>query len=310
MFSAPQIGSIPLSKGAADTADLPSADNRVVSMSNPSQAIPGGRYAHTANGQTIHYVESGVGEPLVFIHGSGPGASGYGNFKGNYPWFAEQGFRTIVPDLPGYGLSSKPPDVEYVLDFFVGTLAGFLDAIDVQRCVLIGNSLGGAIALQYALNRPHAVSKLILMGPGGLEEREVYFRMEGIQRMMTDFAAGVLDAQGMRRLLSILVYDSRHVTDELVAERVQVCTTQPKAVLATMRVPNLSERLAEVRCPILGFWGVNDKFCPATGSAKILERCPDARFVLLNRCGHWVMVEHSGLFNRTCLDFLRNANAA
>jgi len=268
--------------------------------------VESGQYIGTANGQTIHYVEAGTGEPIVFIHGSGPGASGYSNFKDNFRWLASQGFRSIVPDLPGYGLSSKPQHIDYVLEFFVETLTGFLDALRLSCCTLIGNSLGGAIALKLALNRPDAVRELVLMGPGGLEERDVYFQMEGIQMMMKDFAAGTLDSAGMRRLLSILVFDPRHITDELVAERVQVCATQPKAVLATMRVPNLSNRLGEIRCPVLGFWGVNDKFCPSSGAAKILERCANARFVLVNRCGHWVMVEHRDMFNRACLDFLRH----
>jgi 4,5:9,10-diseco-3-hydroxy-5,9,17-trioxoandrosta-1(10),2-diene-4-oate hydrolase len=275
-------------------------------MSAPVPPIVQGHHVGTANGQTVHYVEAGSGDPVVFIHGSGPGANGHSNFKGNYRWFADQGFRSVVPDLPGYGLSSKPEDIAYELDFFVETLAGFLDALGLRRCTLVGNSLGGAIAIKYALNRPEAVRELILMGPGGLEEREVYFQMEGIQTMMKDFVAGTLDDAGMRRLLSILVFDPKHVTDELVAERVRVCATQPKSVLATMRVPNLSDRLGEIRCPVLGFWGVNDKFCPSSGAAKILDRCANARFLLINRCGHWVMVEHRDVFNRMCLDFLRN----
>jgi 4,5:9,10-diseco-3-hydroxy-5,9,17-trioxoandrosta-1(10),2-diene-4-oate hydrolase len=258
------------------------------------------------SGLDIHYQEDGQGDTLVFIHGSGPGASGYSNFQGNYPWFNEHGYRTLVPDLPGYGLSSKPEDVDYVLDFFVSALHQFLQALDVQRCVLIGNSLGGAIALKYALDFPETVSKLILMGPGGLEEREVYFQMEGIQKMMRDFADGALDREGMRSLLSILVYDPSLITEALLDQRVPICALQPKSVLSTMRVPNLSERLAEIRCPVLGFWGTDDKFCPAEGALKILAHCQDARFVLVNRCGHWVMVEHRDLFNRTCLDFLQN----
>ncbi|NLP64846.1 alpha/beta fold hydrolase [Paraburkholderia sacchari] len=274
---------------------------------NENTPIPKGKYVRTPSGLDIHYQDSGVGETVVFIHGSGPGASGYSNFKGNYPVFANEGFRVLVPDLPGYGLSSKPDDVEYVLDYFVGVLREFLDALDVTRCVLVGNSLGGAIALKYALDRPEAVQRLILMGPGGLEEREVYFQMEGIQRMMSDFATGVLDREGMRRLLSILVYDPVHVTDELLDERVPVCEMQPKSVLATMRVPNLVERLHEIRCPVLGFWGSDDKFCPASGALKVLERCADTRFVITNRCGHWVMVEHRDLFNKTCIEFLTTA---
>ncbi|MFS2068291.1 alpha/beta fold hydrolase [Pseudomonas sp. CT11-2] len=269
--------------------------------------IPSAKQLRTPSGLDIHYQDEGQGETLVFIHGSGPGASGYSNFQGNYPWFNEHGYRTLVPDLPGYGLSSKPEDVEYVLDFFVSALHEFLQALEVQRCVLVGNSLGGAIALKYALDFPWHVSKLILMGPGGLEEREVYFQMEGIQKMMSDFADGALDREGMRRLLSILVYDPSLITNTLLDQRVPICALQPKSVLSTMRVPNLSERLGEITCPVLGFWGSDDKFCPASGAFKVLTHCQNARFVLVNRCGHWVMVEHRDLFNRTCLDFLQNA---
>ena len=268
--------------------------------------IPSAKQIRIPSGLDIHYQDDGQGDTLVFIHGSGPGASGYSNFQGNYPWFNEQGYRTLVPDLPGYGLSSKPEDENYVLDFFVSALHQFLQALDVKSCVLVGNSLGGAIALKYALDFPEAVSKLILMGPGGLEEREVYFQMEGIQKMMRDFADGVLDREGMRRLLSILVYDPSLITEELLDQRVPICALQPKSVLSTMRVPNLSKRLAEITCPVLGFWGSNDKFCPAEGAFKVLTNCQNARFVLVNRCGHWVMVEHRDLFNRTCLDFLQN----
>lgn len=275
-------------------------------MTVHSSAIPEGKYVRTANGLTIHYHEAGSGEPVVFIHGSGPGASGYSNFKRNYPWFAEHGFRAIVPDLPGYGLSSKPEDVAYVLDFFVESLRGFLDAIAVQSCVPLGNSLGGAIAIKYALDHPQSVSKLILMAPGGVEELGTYLQMEGIRQMVAAFSAGPMDSGGMRRLLSLLLYDPSLITDELLAERVGVCALQPRSVLSTMRVPNMAARLGEIRCPVLGFWGMNDRFNPVGGAMKILEGCPNARFILLNRCGHWVMVEHRELFNRACLDFLRD----
>ena len=269
-----------------------------------STPIPEGKYVKTANGLTIHYHEAGSGEPVVFIHGSGPGASGYSNFKGNFRWFAERNFHSIVPDMPGFGLSSKPTDVEYTLDFFVESLHGFLNTIGITRSVLLGNSLGGAIALGYALAHPAEVNKLVLMAPGGVEERETYFQMEGIREMINLFMGGGIDANSLRGLLSKLVYDASLVTDDLVAERLGVYKLQHQGVLATMKVPNMTSRLGEIKCPVLGLWGTKDLFNPVSGAMKILDGCADARFVLVNRCGHWVMVEHRDLFNHTCLDFL------
>ncbi len=269
-------------------------------------SIPEGKYLNIHAGMTLHYHEAGSGDPVVFLHGSGPGASGYSNFKGNFPVFAENGFRAIVPDLPGFGLSSKPEDAAYVLEFFVAAIHGLISKLGIERCALLGNSLGGAIALRYTLDHPSIVSKLILMAPGGLEDLPVYLQMEGIQKMIQVFTAGPMDMESMRRLLTLQLHDPSLITDELLAERVSVAATQPRTVLTTMRVANMTDQLGEIRCPVLGFWGTNDRFNPASGAMKIVERCPQARVVLLNRCGHWVMVEHRDFFNRACLDFLRN----
>ncbi|WP_285960904.1 alpha/beta fold hydrolase [Pseudomonas tohonis] len=268
-------------------------------------ALPQGRFATLPDGLRLHYLDVGEGEPVVFIHGSGPGASGHSNFKQNHPVFAEAGYRVIVPDLPGYGASDKPETV-YSLDFFVAALRGLLDALEIRRCVLVGNSLGGAIAIQLALDEPKRVSRLVLMAPGGLMEKEQYYlQMEGIQKMGAAFANGELnDAAGMRRLLGLQLFDPALISDETVEERVAVVQQQPRCVLSTMQVPNLTERLTELACPILGFWGMNDRFCPVSGAQTMMERCRAIRFVLLSECGHWVMVEHRALFNRTCLDFL------
>lgn len=270
--------------------------------------IPEAQYA-VANGLNIHYQEAGPadGAPIVFFHGSGPGASGYSNFKGNYPAFAAAGYRCIVPDLPGYGLSDKPADIHYINDFFIATLRALVQELGLGPVTLLGNSLGGAIALGYALAHPAEVSRLILMAPGGVEEREAYFEMEGIKRMMALFAQGPLNEASMRKLLGFQLYDASQVTDDVVAERVAVCATQPSTVLSTMRVPNYSERLNEIGCPTLGFWGMNDQFNPLSGAQKIATGIADCRMTLVNRCGHWVMVEHRDWFNRTCLDFLAHS---
>jgi 4,5:9,10-diseco-3-hydroxy-5,9,17-trioxoandrosta-1(10),2-diene-4-oate hydrolase len=275
----------------------------------PSQP-PAGVFTEVPGGLTLHHFEAGSGAPVVFIHGSGPGASGFSNFKHNYPQFAAAGHRAIVVDLPGYGASSKPADAQYTLDFFVSALRAQLTANGIGRATLLGNSLGGAIALQYALDYPEDVDSLIMMAPGGVEERETYFRMDGIQKMVTLFTNRQMNRLTMRQLLEMLVFDRSLVTDALVDERLRVCEQQPPEVLSTMRVPNLTERLAELKCPVLGFWGSDDRFNPVSGALRFLEHCADARFVLMNRCGHWVMVEHRRYFNRECLEFLAERRAA
>lgn len=275
-------------------------------MSTP---IPEGRYVQLDSGLKIHYHEAGAehaGVPVIFLHGSGPGASGYSNFKGNYPEFAAAGMHVLVPDMPGFGLSSKPEEAEYVLDFFVEALHGFIQGLGIERCILLGNSLGGAIALGYALAHPGKVASLVLMAPGGVEEREAYFAMAGMQEMVSTFTSGPMDESMMRRVLSLLVHDPAIIDEALVQERYGVCETQPRTVLSTMRVPNMTDRLHEIECPVLGFWGVNDDFNPVGGNIKLLEGCLDARFVLLNRCGHWVQAEYRDYFNQECIQFLQD----
>lgn len=266
--------------------------------------LPLGHFATLPDGLRLHYLDEGQGPVVLWLHGSGPGASGYSNFKGNYPEFAAAGYRNIVLDLPGFGRSDKPEDTEYCLEFFVQALSGFLDVVGIERCTLLGNSLGGAIALGQALARPQSVEALVLMAPGGVEERETYFQMEGIQRMVELYSAGPMGVEEMRQVMSLQLFDASQLDDALLAERAAVAATQPRSLFAGMRVANMTERLGELRCPILGFWGSNDRFNPIGGALKILDHAPQARFLMLNRCGHWVQVEHRELFNRTCLDFL------
>ena len=107
---------------------------------------PFGRIAKLPSGHEMHYLEQGKGPAVVLVHGSGPGANGYSNFKRNIGPIAEAGYRVLVPDMIGFGWSSKP-DIDYPLDLFVTTLLEFLDQVGVKRCTLVGNSLGGAISI-------------------------------------------------------------------------------------------------------------------------------------------------------------------
>lgn len=262
------------------------------------------RTTYEVGGYQISIAEAGDGPAVVFLHGSGPGASGASNFRLNVDAFVEAGYRVLLPDLIGYGASSKPEGIDYTLQLFTDTVHGAIVAAGVASAILVGNSLGGGVAMQMALDHPGFVEKLVLMAPGCIEELPVYFAMPGIAKMVGDFTSPEFSEADQRRLVSNLVYDPSVITDTLVAERYAVARTQPKDVLARMRTPNLAPRLGELPMPILGFWGLQDDFCPASGAQRFLEACPDARFLTFNKVGHWVQVERAREFNRYTLGFL------
>lgn len=256
---------------------------------------------------TIHLKEVGEGPAVVFLHGSGPGASGASNFRQNVDAFVAAGFRVILPDLIGYGASSKPEGIDYTLQLFTETVHQALVAHGIERASLVGNSLGGGIAIQIALDHPQFVDRLVLMAPGCVEEQADYFKMPGIARMVSGFGSPDFSLEEQKRLVGNLVHPdfAPNIPDALVAERFAVARTQPKDVLARMRTPNLGPRLGELAHPILVLWGLNDEFCPESGARHFLDQCADARCITFTRTGHWVQVERAGEFNRYAIDFLR-----
>jgi len=275
-------------------------------------SIPVGKYLVLSSGHKLHYHEVGTpsaGRPSILcLHGSGPGASGYSNFKGNMSAFAEAGYHVLAPDYLGFGLSDKPEDVEYSTDLHVPSMRELVAAAGATQVVPIGNSLGGAIALQFTLDYPDLVPKLILMAPGGLQEPQEYaFTMAGVLRMLQFVSNRPFAIEDFRDLLGHLVFDPKHITDEAVAERWPVALEQPIPVYASMRVGVYTDRLSEIKCPVLGFWGTHDKFLPVAHAQILLEGIPTAKVILSNQCGHWVMIEDRDYFNAECLAFLERS---
>jgi 4,5:9,10-diseco-3-hydroxy-5,9,17-trioxoandrosta-1(10),2-diene-4-oate hydrolase len=267
--------------------------------------LPTGEFLQLDDGYRLHYHDEGSGAAVIFLHGSGQGASGWSNFKANASAFREQGYRTLMPDLLGFGFSSKPEDVAYTLDFHLAALEQFITRLGLVQVTLVGNSLGGALAIHYALHHPDRVANLILLAPGGIEAQAVYGQMPGLQAM---FRVVMADAEvtpsDISEVLRLQLYDSSLLSDEVVAERYQVARTQPKVVWTTMQVPFLGDAIKQLRCPLLVFWGQDDQFLPVSGAEVMRQQCPHASVEVLPRCGHWVMVEHQEAFNRRCLAFL------
>ncbi len=264
-----------------------------------------------AGGYDIHLKQAGSGPVVVFLHGSGPGASGASNFRDNWQAFVDAGFRVILPDLIGYGASSKPEGIDYTLQLFADTVFDALRQHGVEAAHLVGNSLGGGIGLQIALDNPGFVRSLVLMAPGCIEDQPEYFKMPGIARMVSNFGGDDFNLEEQRRLVRNLVHPdfADRIADALVEERFAVARTQPKDVLVRMRTPNLAPRLGELAQPMLVMWGLQDDFCPEGGARHFLEAGCDVRTMTFNHVGHWVQVERAAEFNAHAVAFLKGAGA-
>jgi 4,5:9,10-diseco-3-hydroxy-5,9,17-trioxoandrosta-1(10),2-diene-4-oate hydrolase len=268
--------------------------------------IPRGHQVNLEDGRTIAYHEAGQGPAVIFVHGSGPGGSGWSNFQGNYKPLAQAGFRALVPDLLGYGYSSKPEDAQYTLDYLTQGILDFADALGLDQFALVGNSLGGAICIRIAIDHPQRVTRMLLMAPGGLEAREVYMGMKGIRSMLRAiFDPEGLSLESMRKVFSKQLHDPSIISEALLEQRLAIARTQPQAVFATSRVPNQADELHRIQCPVLALWGEGDQFCPVSGAQTLKDHIANIEVQCFADCGHWVMVEHEAVFNRMMCDFLQ-----
>lgn len=271
--------------------------------------IPVGSYIRVLNDSiTLHYNEMGEKSDkptLVFLPGSGPGASGYSNFKGNFPYFAERGYHTIALDYVGYGLSDKPADFVYDIEVQAAAVHDVVTQLGLDRIVLIGNSLGGYIALAYTLAHPDRVDKLVLMASGGLEERTKWLPdSKGLAEMGKMVRARAFDREAMRETLNLIVHDPSLLTEEVLDERLDIAASQPSEVWTNQKHSNVHERLGEIKAPVLCFWGSHDQFMPVRHALLILEKIADARAIVSNHAGHWFMIEEEALFNSATAEFL------
>jgi 4,5:9,10-diseco-3-hydroxy-5,9,17-trioxoandrosta-1(10),2-diene-4-oate hydrolase len=146
------------------------------------------------------------------------------------------------------------------------------------------------------------------MAPGGLNELPDYLAMPGMAAMFALFQSDepVTEARMKEFFIKAFVVNPDCVDDELVHERFEMMKLQNPQVMKTMVVPNMTERLGEITCPTLSLWGMNENMMPDSGIMRLAKGLPNGRMLLVPQCGHWVMLEHKDLFNRTVLDFLDN----
>lgn len=254
----------------------------------------------------IHYHEAGEGHPVVLVHGGGPGATGWSNFHPNIETLAKQ-FCVLAIDLPGWGRSQA---VNYEQRDNSGAIGEFLDALGIAKAALVGNSMGGSSCIRLAYERPELVTHLVTLGsssgtPGPFDAAGL---TEGVKALEAAyFQPG---PETMRKFIATMAFDTRYITDEFIAERVKAAVDRPehlegwKTGHGKPMVRIDQAKLAAITAPTLLVHGRDDRTVNFTAALHLSRQIADSRVLIVNRCGHWVQLEHAAEFNRSVASFI------
>jgi 2,6-dioxo-6-phenylhexa-3-enoate hydrolase len=259
----------------------------------------------------VHYNEAGSGEAVILLHGGGPGATGWSNYFKNIGPFAEK-YRTILMDQPGFGETDSISIKDEARDLVhARAVKDLIDSLGIDKVTMIGNSMGGASSMRFAIEYPDRINKLVLMGAagGGLSIMQP-MPQEGIKIMFGLYRNP--NMEDLKRMIQVFVYDSSFMTEELIQQRYDAMMKHPehlKNFIESMVPPapgltDLSSRLSEIKAKTLIIWGRDDRFVPLDHGLKYLWGIPNAELHVFSKCGHWAQYEHADEFNQLVLDFL------
>ncbi|KYO84091.1 2-hydroxy-6-oxo-6-phenylhexa-2,4-dienoate hydrolase [Pseudomonas aeruginosa] len=261
----------------------------------------------------LHYNEAGQGEAVIMLHGGGPGASGWSNYYKNIEALADAGFRVILLDCPGFNKTD-----EVVTDTQRGLLnaravKGLMDGLSIEKAHLVGNSMGGATALNFALEFPERLDRLVLMGPAGMGKSLLQPNpQEGLRHMFRLYSDPT--PENFAEMLNVFVFDPSAITEELRQNRWNNILSRPghlKNFVASSKLTPVTawdvvDQVHKIPNKTLVTWGRDDRFVPLDNGLKLINFMPDAQLHVFSRCGHWAQWEHADAFNRLVIDFLRN----
>ncbi len=268
----------------------------------------------------LHYNEAGSGHPVVMLHGTGPGATGWSNFSQNVAGLA-QNFRVITLDFPGWGKSDVFDCTgESRNDANAEAVKLLLDELGIEKAALVGNSMGGAATLAFMAHYPDRISHAITMGSGVFAAPGIFMPSgmpEGM-RVIIDTYKNPSPAN-FRRLVEVMVYDSSFVTDELTEQRSKAALAEPAHLSNWLKWPmghpagpfggveELMTKLVRSKVPALMIHGRDDRTVGWEVTLRTVGLIKNSRAVILNRCGHWAQLEHQAEFDRLVTGFLTAA---
>lgn len=261
-----------------------------------------------AAGIKTNYHDMGTGDPVVLIHGSGPGVTAWANWRANMPVLAKS-FRVLAPDMLGFGYTEFPTEPIRDKARWVAHLLGFLDALGLDKVNLVGNSFGGGLALAFTIAHPERVKRAILMGAAGLEF-EITEALDFVWGYQPSF-------ENMKKSVSYLASDLSRITDDLIQSRYEA-SIRPGVFEAysalfgeTPRQKHIAmlaskeEDVRAVETEILLLHGRDDVVLPADLSVRLNALLKNSDAHIFGRCGHWVQIERADSFNRLVTTFFQ-----
>ena len=253
---------------------------------------------------STNYHDLGSGYPIVFLHGSGPGVSAWANWNKVFPLMRDS-YRIIAPDMAGFGFTERVENAVYNMENWVRQVIDLLDALELRKVNLVGNSFGGALALSLAIRYPERINKLVLMGSMGVSFPITY----GLDRVW-----GYQPSEAnMAELLEIFTYDHSFATKDLIKSRYE-SSIQPGFQESFSRmfpaprqtcVENMAcaeEDIKNIPHEMLIIHGRDDKVIPLDTSLRLLQLIEKAQLHVFGQCGHWTQIEHTEKF----VDLLTN----
>lgn len=262
-----------------------------------------------AGGIATNYHDLGQGQPLLLIHGSGPGVSAYANWRLNMgPLSANR--RVLAPDILGFGYTKSPPGLEFSLGRAVDHLTAFIDELQLGPVDIVGNSFGGALALALTAKSPEKVRRIVLMGAAGVE----FPLTEGLDRAW-GYEPSI---ENMRRLIETFSFDATRATEDLVRMRYEasIRPTFQERFSALFPAPRQrwisalatpEDVIAGIDKPVLILHGREDKVIPPANAERLFRLIPRAELHMFGQCGHWTQIEHAARFNFLVDNFLAGA---
>ncbi|GLY91825.1 alpha/beta fold hydrolase [Actinoallomurus iriomotensis] len=260
----------------------------------------------------LHEAGTPADEAILFLHGSGPGATGLSNWERIIADLASS-FYCIAPDMIGFGDSSHPDPAPQGMAAFnevrTAALFGLLDALGLTKVHLVGNSMGGSIALLMVLQAPEKVGKVVLMGSGGAPDLPASPGLRHLREFYADPAP-----ESLRELLRQFVYDLEPLSDridQVVAERMSYVVRDDvrrshagSFNMAPARRFFHPDELATIEHDVLVVHGRDDRIIPLAASTYFATHIPSADLYVLGQCGHWTQIEHPEKFEYLVTGFI------